>query len=254
MKKLVVIGLTALTVAGVVPPVETLAADCKVITVTSKYNAGNLNCDVADDIRECIESGKLSNSCIKWGMIKFDNLCPDNSEDEETETPEVEVPEVETPEIPNQPDIDIPETPEQPDNGITEEQPPVTTPEVSDYARQVVDLVNMERQKEGLSPLTIDTVIASAATVRAREIQTSFSHTRPNGSNFSTAMTEAGANFQMAGENIAWGQKTPQEVVNAWMNSPSHRANIMNKNFTRIGVGHVQNASGTSYWVQLFAK
>ncbi len=120
------------------------------------------------------------------------------------------------------------------------------------YTQQVVDLVNAERAKEGLSALTIDPKVEKAATVRANEIQSNFDHTRPNGSSFSTALTEQGVSYRGAGENIAWGQRTPQEVVTAWMNSPGHRANIMNKSYTHIGVGNTQNSSGTQYWVQLF--
>lgn len=120
------------------------------------------------------------------------------------------------------------------------------------YTQQVVDLVNAERAKAGLAPLTIDANVEKAANVRAGEIQTSFEHVRPNGSSFSTALREQNVNFQGAGENIAWGQQTPQEVMNAWMNSAGHRANILNKNFTHIGVGNLQNSAGTQYWVQLF--
>lgn len=120
------------------------------------------------------------------------------------------------------------------------------------YTQQVVDLVNAERAKAGLAPLTIDANVEKAANVRANEIQTSFEHVRPNGSSFSTALREQSVNFQGAGENIAWGQKTPEEVMNAWMNSAGHRANILNKNFTHIGVGNLQNSAGTQYWVQLF--
>ncbi|MBE5993436.1 MAG: hypothetical protein E7247_13755 [Paenibacillaceae bacterium] len=113
-------------------------------------------------------------------------------------------------------------------------------------------MVNAERAKAGLAPLTIDANVEKAANVRANEIQTSFEHVRPNGSSFSTALREQSVNFQGAGENIAWGQKTPEEVMNAWMNSAGHRANILNKNFTHIGVGNLQNSAGTQYWVQLF--
>lgn len=120
------------------------------------------------------------------------------------------------------------------------------------YTQQVVDLVNTERAKEGLAPLTIDPSVEKAATVRANEIQSKFDHTRPNGSSFSSALKEQGVNYRGAGENIAWGQRTPEEVVTAWMNSAGHRANIMNKSFTHIGVGNTQNGSGTQYWVQLF--
>lgn len=129
-----------------------------------------------------------------------------------------------------------------------------TSKSTSAYAKQVVALVNKERAKAGLSALTIDAKAEKAALVRAKEIQSSFSHTRPNGTMFATALKEAGVNYNTAGENIAWGQKTPQEVVTAWMNSPGHRANILNKNFKHIGVGNLKNSSGAEYWVQLFTN
>lgn len=125
-----------------------------------------------------------------------------------------------------------------------------TTPSnasVSAYAQEVVNLVNAERAKEGLSPLSIDSKVTAAAQVRATEIKTSFSHTRPDGRSCFTALAEAGASYSGAGENIAIGQKTPSEVVTAWMNSPGHRANIMKPNFKYIGIG----INGTA-WAQLF--
>ena len=94
--------------------------------------------------------------------------------------------------------------------------------------------------------------VQAAAQIRAKEIETSFSHTRPDGSSFSTALTQQGVTYRGSGENIAWGQKTPEQVMNGWMNSDGHRANILNKNYTTIGVGLYQNASGTNYWTQLF--
>ncbi len=120
------------------------------------------------------------------------------------------------------------------------------------YAQQVVKLVNEERAKNGLSALTIDKSVESAALVRSKEIEKSFSHTRPNGSSFSTALKEQGVGFMGAGENIAWGQKSPEEVMNGWMNSEGHRANILNPKFTKIGVGYYKNSNGTNYWTQLF--
>ena len=122
------------------------------------------------------------------------------------------------------------------------------------FALEVVELVNAERAKAGLSPLSIDTRAASAAAVRANEIQRSFSHTRPDGSSFSTALTQAGANYRKSGENIAYGQAAPQQVMNDWMNSAGHRANILDSAFTSIGVGHVQSSSGVHYWTQLFVN
>ena len=148
-----------------------------------------------------------------------------------------------------------------PDNSRPEETPDVEQPEQTpgedndtaqgDYASQVVALVNAERAKYGLSALKADSRVQQAAQVRASETVQSFSHTRPNGSSFSTALTEAGVSYTRSGENIAYGQSTPQQVVNAWMNSSGHRANILNESFTTIGVGYTV-VNGTAYWAQLF--
>ena len=185
---------------------------------------------------------------------------PDIEQPEESpeQTPDIEQPE-ETPE--QTPDTEQPEempdnTPQQPDDNRPE-QTPEQTPEEDgdssqgDYASQVVALVNAERAKYGLSALKVDSRVQQAAQVRAAETVQSFSHTRPNGSSFSTALTEAGVSYTRSGENIAYGQSTPQQVVQAWMNSSGHRANILNESFTTIGVGYTVSG-GTAYWAQLF--
>ena len=118
---------------------------------------------------------------------------------------------------------------------------------------EVVRLVNAERAKAGLPALTMNRAANAAAQVRAREIVSNFSHTRPSGASCFTALREAGVNYRGAGENIAYGQPSAQAVVQAWMHSPGHRANILNAQFTAIGVGHhVQN--GTHYWTQFFVN
>ncbi len=122
---------------------------------------------------------------------------------------------------------------------------------LSSFASQVVELVNAERAKAGLSKVSVNAKVQQAATVRAKEQAQSFSHTRPNGSSCFTALTEAGVNYRGAGENIAYGQRTPQEVMAAWMNSEGHRANILNAKFTSIGVGYTV-INGTPYWAQMF--
>ena len=157
---------------------------------------------------------------------------------------EIEVPEVEKPEV-EVPDVEKPGQSEE-ENGNSGTETDLS------YAEQVVKLVNEERAKYGLSPLTIDKSVESAALVRSKEIEKSFSHTRPNGSSFSTVLKEQGVNFMGAGENIAWGQKSPEEVMQGWMNSEGHRANILNAKFTKIGIGYYQNSNGTNYWTQLF--
>ena len=175
---------------------------------------------------------------------------PDETPDEQPDETPDEAPE-ETPDnTPQLPEGSRPE--ETPDNG-TEQNPEDNNNGTSqgDFASQVVALVNAERTKQGLSALTIDTKVQQAALVRAKESAQSFSHTRPNGSSFSTALTEAGVSYRTAGENIAYGQSTPQQVMNAWMNSSGHRANILNANYTTIGVGYTV-INGTAYWAQLF--
>lgn len=122
----------------------------------------------------------------------------------------------------------------------------------SSAAGEVVRLTNSARSQNGYAALVEDGALSEAAAVRAREIARSFSHTRPSGGAFSSALSESGVSYLRAGENIASGQKSASEVVNAWMNSPGHRANILNSSYSRIGSASV-NIDGTLYWVQLFA-
>ena len=113
--------------------------------------------------------------------------------------------------------------------------------------------MNQERAKAGLSALTTHSALTNAANKRAKETQQSFSHTRPNGTNFNTVLKEFNISYRAAGENIAYGQKTPQEVVTGWMNSPGHRANILKADFGKIGIG-VYKSNGVIYWSQLFTN
>ena len=119
------------------------------------------------------------------------------------------------------------------------------------YAAQVVSLVNAERAKYGLSALTMDSSVTAAAQVRAGELYRSFSHTRPDGRSCFTALREAGASYSGAGENIAYGQRSPEAVMQAWMNSSGHRANILSNKYTKIGVGYTVK-NGVTYWTQMF--
>ena len=121
----------------------------------------------------------------------------------------------------------------------------------SSYAAQVVSLVNAERAKNGLPALTVSTKVQQAAQTRAGELKSSFSHTRPSGASCFTALREAGVSYTRAGENIAYGQNTPAAVVQAWLGSPGHRANILSRDFTTIGVGYTV-VNGTAYWTQFF--
>lgn len=131
---------------------------------------------------------------------------------------------------------------------------PDNQPEAGSYAEEVLALVNAERAKAGVGALTLDSNAQQAAEIRAAEIRQSFSHTRPDGRDFGTALTEAGVRYTASGENIAYGQNSPEEVMRGWMNSEGHRANILNGSYTSIGIGHIEDAAGTDYWVQLFFR
>ncbi len=122
------------------------------------------------------------------------------------------------------------------------------------YAEQVLGIVNARRQEAGLAPLTMNYTLVNAAKVRAVEITQSFSHTRPDGRSCFTAFDEAGVGYSGAGENIAAGQWSPDSVMNSWMNSEGHRANIMDPNFTQIGIAcyYSPDSDYGYYWVQCF--
>ena len=126
----------------------------------------------------------------------------------------------------------------------------------NDFQEEVVRLVNIERRKRGITPLSISNKLSSAATIRANELTQKFSHTRPNGRSYISAVESAGYAYSYVGENIAAGQKRPQDVMNTWMNSAGHRANILNPNYTEIGIGisYTQNNIYGTHWIQLFGK
>ncbi len=123
--------------------------------------------------------------------------------------------------------------------------------DTSRFPAEVLRLVNVERSRVGLQPLRFSDDLAASALIRAREIPIKFSHTRPNGTKCFTAMAQVG---HILGENLAGGQRTPKQVVDAWMDSPTHRANILNKDFRELGVVYYYQANSKfkHYWVQHF--
>ena len=130
-------------------------------------------------------------------------------------------------------------------------QIPTTSSTVSSYEKEVVRLVNEIRTKNGLKPLTENWELSRVARYKAQDMHDKnyFSHTSPTYGSPFTMIKNFGISYRTAGENIAMGYKTPQAVVDGWMNSSGHRANILNANYTQIGVGYC--ASG-SYWSQMF--
>ncbi len=128
---------------------------------------------------------------------------------------------------------------------------PTTDSSVTSYEKEVVRLVNEQRAKHGLKALTYDWELSRVARYKSQDMKDNgyFSHTSPTYGSPFQMMKSFGISYRSAGENIAKGQATPAAVVNAWMNSSGHRANILNSSFTHIGVGYV---SSGRYWTQMF--
>jgi uncharacterized YkwD family protein len=135
-----------------------------------------------------------------------------------------------------------------------EEKKPVEQGSLNEYELKVVELVNIERQKNGLQALKIDEELSKVARLKSADMRDNnyFSHQPPTYGSPFDMMKKYGISYRTAGENIAAGQKTPEAVVTGWMNSSGHRANILNSNFTHIGVGFVKGGSYGTYWTQQF--
>lgn len=123
--------------------------------------------------------------------------------------------------------------------------------DANSYTYRVVEIVNEERAKAGLSELVIDNTLMDYAQLRSREIVDKFAHERPGGANpLNYVMKLDGISY--SGENIAYGQSSPESVMTSWMNSQGHHDNIMSSKFTKIGVGCYEY-NGRLYWTQIFA-
>lgn len=168
------------------------------------------------------------------------------------ETPEVEqVPETDpVPEVaPTPTPTPVEPTPEEP-NKPTEETPSTS---VSAIEKAVLDLTNAERQKAGLASLQSDSKLMDSARAKSKDMSAKnyFSHTSPTYGSPFDQMKSFGISYRAAAENIAMGQRSAEEVVKAWMESPGHRQNILDAKFTHIGIGY--DASG-NYWTQQFIQ
>jgi uncharacterized protein YkwD len=128
---------------------------------------------------------------------------------------------------------------------------PTPTATASGATARVVQLVNAERAKVGCHPLTVNAKLTKAAQAHSADMAAhqNMSHTGSDGSSPGDRITRAGYTWSAYGENVAYGYATPEQVMNGWMNSPGHRANILNCSFKEIGVGLAQPGS---YWTQDF--
>lgn len=128
---------------------------------------------------------------------------------------------------------------------------PTTGTSVRAYEQEVIRLVNVERAKYNLKPLTEDWELSRVARYKSQDMHDRryFDHNSPTYGTPFQMMKAFGLTYRSAGENIAMGYRTPQAVVTGWMNSSGHRANILNSSYTRIGVGYVADGN---YWTQHF--
>jgi uncharacterized protein YkwD len=143
---------------------------------------------------------------------------------------------------------------------VATSEPAASSPVTNNFIQEVLDLTNAERAKEGLSALKLNSNLNLAAQNHSEDMaqQDYFSHTGVNGSSSGDRATSAGYQFSYLGENIAAGYTTPEEVVQGWMNSSGHRANILNANYQEMGLGYyyLENDTGNVnynyYWTQEF--
>lgn len=223
----------------------------------------NVRCDLLFELLSRFECDKLPEK--PGGSKPEQPEVPGEGRPEQPGTPE-EKPE-EKPDKPgdNKPDKPGDSKPDNPGDSKPDkpgdskpDNPGESKPEEQDkayvYGLRITELVNQHRAEAGLAPVEYSAELSKPAQTRVFEIEKSFSHTRPDGRYFSSALKDHGISYRYTGENIAWGHKSPEEVVEAWMNSPGHRANILNERFTKLGVGYQQNAKGVNYFTQLFTN
>ncbi|WP_127591011.1 CAP domain-containing protein [Paenibacillus lautus] len=196
-------------------------------------------------IQKFLESQGLE-SQFKWVVVQKPQTEKPQA-NQPAETPQASKPETSKPET-TQPETSKPET-SAPSTTPSQPSESAGTTEQSNFASEVVKLVNKERANAGLKPLTVHAKLTTVALDKAKDMSNNnyFSHTSPTHGSPFDMMKAYGISYGYAGENIAKGQRTPQEVMNSWMNSQGHRENILSPNFTMIGVGYYNG-----YWVQEF--
>lgn len=232
--------------------------------MAENQNTSETCLDSIENVKSCIKE-LCKQSCLSGDFIHnvFENLTCGNAQTGWNDLisgllPELAPPSVQKPDTKPEsspelsPDIQAPSQPEKPQAP----QAPQDTPNNnqssnSSFVKEILRLVNIERQKAGLSSVLENSRLDSAALVRAKEIPQLFSHTRPNGQSCFSVLSDMGISYSGAGENIAMGQTSPAQVMNEWMNSSGHKANILNPSFKNLGVG-VYKSGSKYYWAQMF--
>ncbi|WP_442636629.1 CAP domain-containing protein [Rossellomorea marisflavi] len=162
------------------------------------------------------------------------------------EAPQAQAPKAEAPKAQQQQAPAKQDQPKQSEQKASDE-----SGQLSQYEQKVVELTNQERAKQGLPALKVDAELSKVAKEKSKDMQKNnyFDHNSPTYGSPFDMMKQFGIQYKAAGENIAQGQQTPEEVVQAWMNSEGHRKNIMSSDYTHIGVGYVEEGN---YWTQQF--
>lgn len=266
MKKTVkrVTALAAAAALAVSMTIPASAAGCnrKPITIpncTSNSNSNSNSCGIFNFNSLCDMLKKLgvnipncgTNSGNNSGTTqKPDNTCPDGNCGT-TQTPDNTCPDgncgtTQKPDDNKCPNGNCGTVIQKPNTGTTTDKA-----DVSEYEQEVVDLVNEIRKEYGLSELTLNTELSAVARAKSQDMKDNqyFDHTSPTYGSPFDMMKTFGISYRTAGENIAMGYRTPEAVVDGWMNSEGHRANILNASFKEIGVGYV---SSGNYWTQMF--
>ena len=208
------------------------------------------------DSKHGINMQALINDCIKNGNMQSIKICkPDNSMPAAPQKPAVPEP-AKKPSVSEKPAAP-PETQKSAPSETTQKPAaPTVNKAAGSYEAQVADLVNQERAAQGLPALKYNAELSKVAEAKAADLRDKnyFSHTSPTYGSPFDMMKSFGIRYTAAGENIAKGYTTPAAVMNGWMNSPGHKANILNSSFTEIGVGYVSGDNGAGYWVQMFIR
>lgn len=245
MNKKIIFSIAAAAALLTSTPGMNKAEAATPVNVQSKvyvYQTGNLNQDQINSILKRYMNGQLSFAqCMQNVQVLTNGEPSTTTAKQPTQAVKqpVQQPAQKTTKQPAQKDV---------------QQKQTTAPassQVSAFEQQVLELTNQERAKYGVPALKLDVELSKVAREKSRDMQAKgyFDHNSPTYGSPFDMMKKFGISYRSAGENIAMGQQSPQEVVTAWMNSEGHRKNILNASYTHIGIGHVAQGN---YWTQMF--
>jgi len=224
-------------------------------TIKTYFNNGNIKYTIDSDNNLVANPYNRFSNIYRYIIVNNNNEHNNSTNSENVEKPNAPEKPVEskTPANPTSPQTKPEESkkPETPQESTNQSQ--TGNNAISSIEQEVARLVNIERQKAGLAPLTLSTELSKVARIKSQDMadKNYFSHTSPTYGDPFAMMKSFGIKYGYAGENIAKGYNSAESVMNGWMNSSGHRANILNPNFKTIGVGYVK-ANGTTYWTQMF--